>query len=73
MEHQILNGDITISEIECAVKILRCNKAPWLDMIPAICVTKGRNVIAKHLQCIYSYMLEYGDFPGENNIRLIIL
>ena len=61
----ILNNNITVEEIVSAVKQLKNNKAPGLDLIPAECVKASIHVIKSHLEILYNYILCSGMYPEE--------
>ena len=59
----ILNNDIEVEEIVCAVKKLKTGKSPGVDRIPVEFVKECINVIKYDLKALYNYILSCEMYP----------
>ena len=82
----ILNDNISIDEIQCAVAKIKKGKSPGTDGIPAEFIKCSIETIKYDLQTLYNYILASGIYPdkwceglrvaipkGENDIRPITI
>ena len=63
LEFDILNGNITIEEIEAAIDSLKNNKAFGRDMIPAEFIKHNKCAIMDDLCMVLNYIIEQEEFP----------
>ena len=63
LEFDILNGNITIEEIEAAIDSLKNNKAFGIDMIPAEFIKHNKCAIMGNLCMVLNYIIEQEEFP----------
>jgi exonuclease III len=64
LELEILNHNISLQELENAVKKLKSGKSAGLDMIPAELVKYNIDHIKSDLLLLYNYVLNTGDYPA---------
>ena len=55
---EIINGNFTIEEIECAIDTLKSNKSPGNDCIPAEFIKECKNILSKTIATVFNYMIE---------------
>ena len=60
---EIINRNISIEEIEYAIKKLKSGKAPGIDRIPVEFIKETVHVIKYELQYLYNYILSYEIYP----------
>jgi hypothetical protein len=65
LELKILNDNISLGEVTSAVKKLKANKSPGLDMIPAEFVKQNVHHLKSHLVTLYNYILSVGEYPDK--------
>jgi hypothetical protein len=65
LELEILNDNISLEEIECAIQKLKTKKSPGLDLIPAEFIKFNVELIKHDLVILYNYILSKGEYPDE--------
>ena len=60
---EIVNGNFTVQEIECAIDTLKTNKSPGNDCIPAEFIKVCKRILSRTIATVFNYMIEQRDFP----------
>ena len=62
--HDILNSNISLDEINSAIRPLKNGKCPGIDFFPAEFLKAGIESLSPILQLMYNYFLENRHFPS---------
>ena len=60
---EIVNGNFTVEEIECAIDTLKTNKSPGNDCNPAEFIKVCKSILSRTIATVFNYMIEQRDFP----------
>ena len=63
LKGHILNCNFTEAEIESCIKLLKNNKCPGIDEIPAECIKNNSKYLVRDITVVFNYILESQDFP----------
>ena len=59
---EIVNGNFTVEEIECAIDTLKTNKSPGNYCIPAEFIKVCKSILSRTIATVFNYMIEQRDF-----------
>ena len=64
LEREIINSSFREDEISEAIKLLKNDKSPGVDCIPAEFIKYCRNILCAPITTVLNYIIEQRDFPG---------